>query len=463
LIVSSLSVPGSAAAGSLLAISTTTKNQGTGIADPSTTRFYISTNSVVDAGDARLAEVHAVPSLAPGASESVSLSVGIPSKLAAGVYYLIAKADADDVVFENQEANNTAARTVSVGPDLIMSAFTVPGVGAAGARVVASYSVRNQGTSQAGASTLRFFWSVNYSLDASDTLLASADVAAIEAAGSASGEATLTIPAEAVTGTYYVIAEADSLKSVLESSETNNGAARSVRIGGDLVVMTFDAPAAGGAGVPLSLGDTTKNTGAGAIAASATHFYLSTDAMLSASDPLLGTRAINALAANESSVGTTLVTLPVGTAAGSYYLYAKTDGGNLVSETQEGNNTAVRSFSVGPDLIVSISSVTWPIPAGTAALVKDTATNRGGAEAGSSVVTYHLSTNYTLDASDQQLAERSIDPLAPGAMSTATTSMIVPAGTPPGYYYVIAKADGGGAVVESSETNNIWGQLIRVN
>jgi subtilase family serine protease len=185
--------------------------------------------------------------------------------------------------------------------------------------------------------------------------------------------------------------------------------------------------------------------------------------MLSASDQLLGTRSINALAANESSVGTTLVTLPVGTPAGSYYLYAKADGGNVLNETQEGNNTAVRSFTVGPDLIVSISSVTWPIPAGTAALVKDTATNRGGAEAGTSVVTYHLSTNYTLDASDQLLAERSIDPLPPGATSTATTSMIVPAGTSPGYYYVIAKADGRGAVMESSETNNIWGQLIRVN
>ena len=101
--------------------------------------------------------------------------------------------------------------------------------------------------------------------------------------------------------------------------------------------------------------------------------------------------------------------------------------------------------------------------AGTAGLVKDTVTNRGGGEAGPFVVRYYLSTNYTLDAGDQLLAERSINSLGPGATSIASTSMTVPAGTAPGYHYLIARVDAGGAVVESSETNNIWAHLIRVN
>ena len=41
--------------------------------------------------------------------------------------------------------------------------------------------------------------------------------------------------------------------------------------------------------------------------------------------------------------------------------------------------------------------------------------------------------------------------------------MTVPAGTAPGYHYLIARVDADGAVVESSETNNSWAHLIRVN
>ncbi|MEO5741991.1 MAG: S8 family serine peptidase, partial [Vicinamibacterales bacterium] len=268
LVIAAFSAPSTAAAGSLVSVSVTTKNQGTGIANESTTRFYVSANSVLDAGDTRLTETQAVPFLGPGIAATVSMSIGIPSNLATGSHYLIAKADADDVLFENQEGNNTSARTLTVGPDLIVSSSTVPAVAAAGAAVVADYAVRNQGSSQAAASTLRFFWSANSALDAADTPLAQADLAPIGAAVTASGQTTLTIPAGAVTGTYYVLAEADASKVVPESSETNNVAARAVRVGGDLVISTFDAPAVGGVGVPLTLGDTTTNTGASPIGAS---------------------------------------------------------------------------------------------------------------------------------------------------------------------------------------------------
>ena len=94
------------------------------------------------------------------------MSIGIPSNLSVGSHYLLAKADADDVLFENQENNNIYLRTLTVGPDLIVSVLTVPAVAAPGAAVVADYSVRNQGASQAAASTLRFFWSANSALDA---------------------------------------------------------------------------------------------------------------------------------------------------------------------------------------------------------------------------------------------------------------------------------------------------------
>ena len=96
-------------------------------------------------------------------------------------------------------------------------------------------------------------------------------------------------------------------------------------------------------------------------------------------------------------MGSTPVAIPAGTPSGYYYLFARADGGSLVSETQEGNNGAIRSFTIGPDLIVSITSTPWPILPGTPALVKDNVSNRGGGEAGPSVAMYYLSTNYTLE------------------------------------------------------------------
>jgi subtilase family serine protease len=462
-VISSFTAPSSAAAGSSVTVSVTTKNQGTGTASESTTRFYISTNSVWDAVDMRLPEIQAVPSLAPGIAATASIPIVVPSTLGTGVHYLIAKADAEDVLFENQEGNNTSARTVTVGPDLLISTLTVPTVAAPGATITADFAVRNQGASPAAASLLRFFWSANSALDAADTPLAQMDLAPIDGAGTASGKATLTIPTGAATGTHYIIADADASKAVLESSEANNSAARAVRVGGDLVIAAFDAPAVGGLGVEFTIGDTTKNTGASAISASVTHFYLSADAVLTATDALLGTRSVGPLQAGEASVGATPVTIPDGTNPGYYYLFARADGGNIVTETQESNNGAIRSFSIGPDLIVSITSTPWPITPGTAAVVKDNVSNRGGGQAAPSVVMYYFSTNYTLDANDQLLGTRSIDALSPGMSNIGTLSVTVPTGTAPGYYYLIAKADAGLGVAEVSETNNNWQQLIRVN
>jgi subtilase family serine protease len=45
-------------------------------------------------------------------------------------------------------------------------------------------------------------------------------------------------------------------------------------------------------------------------------------------------------------VVTTALTIPAGTAAGSYYLIAKADGDTLVPETNETNNTRVSLISV---------------------------------------------------------------------------------------------------------------------
>ena len=301
-VVSSFTVPGIAVSGSPLDVSITTKNQGTGVADPSTTRFYVSINTKVEPIDTVLDEVQAVPALGAGTSfSSASLTVGIPSGLLPGAYYLVAKADADDVLLESSETNNTSARRFLIGPDLEVSNVDVPAIATPGETIEASYTVHNQGAAGAAASMVAFYWSINTVIDAGDTVLASTGVGALAPNGTQSGQLSLVIPGNATLGTYYIIANADSANSVAESSETNNTLRATIRVGGDLVVSDLSSPTALGAGATFVATEKTKNGGSVAVEPSVTYFYLSPNAGLSADDALLGSRAVGGLAPAKSA------------------------------------------------------------------------------------------------------------------------------------------------------------------
>src|SRR5262249_26868961 len=88
----------------------------------------------------------------------------------------------------------------------------------------------------------------------------------------------------------------------------------------DLVIAALSVPATGGAGTSITVGDTTKNQGGGDAGASTTRFYLSTNSTFDATDVLLGSRAIPPLARGTTSAGSTPVTIPAGTAAGTWYV-----------------------------------------------------------------------------------------------------------------------------------------------
>ena len=464
LIVSALTVPAFTTSRATIAVSVTTRNQGTGAAGPTTTRFYVSANSSLEPTDTLLTAVQTVPALAPGLTSTASITLELPT-LGLGSHYIIAKADADGVVFESLEGNNTTWRKLSVGPDLVVSAFAVPGTGAPGTAVTASYEVRNQGAVGAPASVLEFYWSTNTTLDATDTVLASTNIGPLGPNATQAGQRPLIIPSDATLGTYILFARADSTNTVEEASETNNTSFKSMMVGGDLVVSAFSAPAVLGTGIPFVAADTTKNAGTITVGPSATHFYLSSNSSLSADDTLLGTRTVGTLTAGQVSAGNTTLTIPGGTSVGSYYLFAKADGANAVTETRESNNTDLQLVSVGPDLKPTISTITSPVTTGNTTMVSESVTNRGGNDAPPSVIKYYLSlNNASLDAADIALPEtRSVGLLLPGATSSAQTPVTIPAGTTPGLYYLIVQADSSGTIAESSETNNTYPRSIRVN
>ena len=131
-------------------------------------------------------------------------------------------------------------------------------------------------------------------------------------------------------------------------------------------------PTGGGAGLPITFTDTTKNQGAGAAVASTTAYYLSTNSVLDAGDVALGSRSVAALAPGPTDTGSVTVTIPAGTATGTYYVFAMADAAGVVGEVSEVNNTSARTLVVGPDLYISAFSVPAAEGAGATITVNDT-------------------------------------------------------------------------------------------
>ena len=96
------------------------------------------------------------------------------------------------------------------------------------------------------------------------------------------------------------------------------------------------------------MSDTTRNQSLGVAAATTTRFYLSTNGAVDAGDTLLGTRAVPALAGATNDSGATTLTIPPGTAPGTYYLLGVADGDAAQAEIVETNNLTWRVFQVSP-------------------------------------------------------------------------------------------------------------------
>jgi subtilase family serine protease len=465
LTVSTVSAPSVAAAGAAMTVGDTTSNTGGGSAGISTTRFYLSVNSTLDASDIALGG-RSVGPIGPGGADAGTASVVVPATTVSGSYYVLAKADGDTAVAETQENNNVKlGPAVKVGPDLVITAISAPAAAGAGATVALTDTTKNQGGAGADTSTTTFYLSTNVSLDAADVPLGGRTVPPLGAGVVNSTSTSLVIPPATASGTYYVLATADGNNVVAESVETNNASAAALlRIGPDLTVTALSVPSSAGAGTTIVATDTTKNAGGGTAPETTTMFYLSTNISYDAADIPLGGRAVPSLTAGTANSGPASLAIPAGTAAGTYYVLARADGTNVIAESIETNNaSSAVVLRVGPDLTIASLSAPATAAAGASISVVDTTRNAGGGAAPGSTTTFYFSTNTTLDAGDTPLGGRSVPPLGPGATSGGSTVVQIPAIASTGTYYVLAKADGNDQIPETAETNNVsFGAAVRV-
>ncbi|MBI5142208.1 MAG: Ig-like domain-containing protein, partial [Nitrospirae bacterium] len=105
------------------------------------------------------------------------------------------------------------------------------------------------------------------------------------------------------------------------------------------------------AGSQIHIADSVSNAGNTSATGVTVHYYLSTDAGdagITTADILLGVRTIDAISAGSSSAGDVTFSIPAGLAGGRYHIGMIVDPLNTVTESDEGNNSAIGNELVLP-------------------------------------------------------------------------------------------------------------------
>ncbi|MBI2708466.1 MAG: hypothetical protein HYX34_02040 [Actinobacteria bacterium] len=240
----------------------------------------------------------------------------------------------------------TDSITLDTRPDLAVTALTNPPASLTrGQTFKVTDTTANLAGSAAVATKTRYFLSTDAVYNSTDKALVgnTRSVPGLAAGTSSTGNKFVSVPTSTAPGNYFLIACSDRTNLVTEFDETNNCTASSatatVKVPDLTTTALTNPPSSGTGGGSFSVTDSVKNNGTGAAGASTQAYYLSLDTTLGSGDiTLTGTRAVPALNPGIISSGTVSVTIPSGTAAGTYRLLSCADSANVVSESGEANN-----------------------------------------------------------------------------------------------------------------------------
>ena len=490
LVVESVTLPGTAAAGQGLDVSVVVRNRGAVAAPPFAVGLLLSTDSTIASGADRLLTVQQVAGgLAAGVQTSFTTRLTLPADVAPGAYFVGAFADLGGVVDEVDEANNglSGPNPLQVaGPDLIVAELNGPFTATPGQALAVEVQVKNQAQppGTAAPSRVAVFLSTNPT-PGTGVRLGTAQINALAAGGSQTVTPQLMVPGNISAGTYFLAAVADEGAQVAESEESNNGfnSQRTVSIvRPDVVVTRVTAPSSGAAGRPLTATSDVKNLAPAPPAQAVTigkfpppqpviantaprfrvNFFLSTSSTaVQPGDALLGGRDVDRLAPGVTSSATTTLTVPPNVSAGTYFLLAVADAGGAVQEGNESNNTRAAPNPITirqPDLLVT--EVKGPVSgvgaAGRPLTVSVKVKNQALAPAGAGPfrVGIYLSLDPTPGTGDF-IGFIPVTGLAPGATTARLSGTVtVPAALLDNTYFLSAVADWDDRVTESDEDNN---------
>ncbi|MFH0908412.1 MAG: CARDB domain-containing protein [bacterium] len=254
--------------------------------------LYLSSNTVLDAGDAQVAVFYESGLLDPGAGCTRTNTVTLP-QVQPGNYFLLLRSDDYDYVVESNEANNVASLPLTLTiADLAAAGIVAPDRAVAAHQIEVTCTVTNRGNGTASG-----YWydqlvlSSNAVWDAQDYTLGQWYQSRSLTNGSSYSQTdTVTLPRWPM-GTYYLLLKTDAYGYVFESDESNNvGAARAIVFEApDLKPVEVSAPASAGAGGQIQVVCTVTNRGNGAALSQwYDQMFFSADEVIDTRDLLLG-------------------------------------------------------------------------------------------------------------------------------------------------------------------------------
>jgi hypothetical protein len=409
-------------------------------------------------------------------SEQVTLPVGV-----SGNFYFIVETDIAGQVFEGgataDEVNSTpSAITVNLTPppDLQTSILTAPATALASHAVTFTYEVNNIGAGPTVLLKSGDTWTDAFYLSPTATYNAATAISlgtqdydgSLEAGANYQNTVTETVP-NALSGSYYLIVNADSTGSVFELDLTSKIGATASPIQlafkpADLVVAAASSPATGQAGGAVRVNWTVANQGSGdtAVTSWADNVYADTGASLDSNAILLGSYSHSGLlAAGASYTQSQLVTLPI-SLSGPYNLFVVTNEPILlpgettapppVYESNFKNDTSVAVPITVVQTLADLQATRVTAPAtvqtGGSVTIDWTVANNGAAATN---VNYWyddvwLSTKTTLNSGGTDVYLGTVEhsnPLATGGSYSASATVTVPADLAAGTYYFIVAVD----------------------
>ena len=185
--------------------------------------YYLSRDSSLGAGDTLIGSA-GLPAIARGTSANSTITYRtVPSTIAAGSYFIIARVDPSNRVRERNEGNNLLARAVTIRAlptDVVLSALTIRSGARAGALASIDYKVSNTSSQPTGNISLQIRLN-NYTLT-------SARLTSLAANASVSGTLRVLLPACQGAGPLTLIGIATPAAFELDRSDNSRSAATTI-------------------------------------------------------------------------------------------------------------------------------------------------------------------------------------------------------------------------------------------
>ena len=466
--------------GSRFSLSATVGNRGNSQSEPTTLRFYHSTDATVSTSDTSVG-TEPVSRVAVSGSSTKSTTLLAPSTV--GPHYYGACVDAPAGESDSSD-NCSAAVPVHVvsssgasQPDLeVVYPYVAPRSVSPFDTFILGATVRNRGNGDARvAATLRYYYSADATITAADTEVGADTIYSL--AASASSDEAIVLRARAA-GAFYYGACIDVTNQEADSSN-NCSPAVALTVEGeatasqpDLTVQSASAsPPRPSAGGTFTVSATVRNVGGEDTVATSLRILRSEDQVISDSDIEVGATTVVSLAAYAGTARHSVdVTAPTDT--GTYYYGACVDAVTHESHTTNNCSSPVRVDvsepapglvgAPSPDLEVGTPAVSDAAPFwGGSFTLSATVRNAGSGGSAATTLRWYRSTDATITISDTSVGTDEVVVLA--ASGTSGESISIQLGspeTPPGTYWYGACVD---AVTGEADTTDNCSTGTRVD